>query len=799
MPRNIYSSASLRFLKNMGRIQILAASRFYRAGRALVAALGLPVAIYFVYFVTAAIFAGLYLPSPAFAADSTNPRPPAVRQMTDAAPITDDKPEPLAPGRARSEDELDRIEAISLFAAGRAHELRGEGAAALRLYERALRRDPKSAAAARALVNEAFHLNRQDEAVRYALKTLDMQDADPLLYRRLAVYLVGQGDLSQAVKLYEMAQKARTGPKDNSADFLMSIEMGRLYHVLGDHKNAADCFARVMDALARPKDFKLDDEIVRLLLRPEVATFNLMGESFLQADRPAEAMAAFEKADKADPGKSMLDLHRAEMFLHDGNTDRALAALDDLYKRKPRAAAAAACRLLASVLDKAGKTDELIPRLKKYYAADNDDLATAIFLADQYRGSQQYDKAELLYRSALRKSPEPDDFIGLELEIERDDPLSAILSCLRGLSDIELKARRIDDLLSSLGEIVDRAGVLDAFGADVMSVSQNAEVMRDLENSARKRLQLNPQEPDYGALMALGLLELECKRFDAAGEFFDAALKVKPAKSAELLMVWGVALMVADAHAEAVEVFRRGIDRKALPGDNPLCYFYLAGALSALNRHDEAVAAARKAAEVKPDLRNLGRAAWALYRAKRYDDALKSYGELVDKFDGVYSSAETRAALREARLSMSSICSMQNRFEEAEEWLEQVLDEFPDDVSAANDLGYLWADAGVHLARAEKMIRRAVKAEPENAAFLDSLGWVYHRLGRGGDAVAELEKAAAINSDPTVLDHLGDAYISIKEPHKAVDAWRRALESLKIERDDEKAKLVEKKIQQTLF
>ena len=103
-----------------------------------------------------------------------------------------------------------------------------------------------------------------------------------------------------------------------------------------------------------------------------------------------------------------------------------------------------------------------------------------------------------------------------------------------------------------------------------------------------------------------------------------------------------------------------------------------------------------------------------------------------------------------------------------------MLDEFPDDAGASNDLGYLWADQGVHLQRALKMIRQAVAAEPDNAAYRDSLGWVYYRLGRYQEAVAELEKAARQGTGGDVLDHLGDAQLKAGQPDKADDAWRRA-------------------------
>ena len=124
-----------------------------------------------------------------------------------------------------------------------------------------------------------------------------------------------------------------------------------------------------------------------------------------------------------------------------------------------------------------------------------------------------------------------------------------------------------------------------------------------------------------------------------------------------------------------------------------------------------------------------------------------------------------------------------------------MLDEFPNDESAMNDLGYLWADANKNLGRARRMIQAAVNAEPGNMAYRDSLGWVLFRQGKYAEAVAELEKAAADkNPDGAVLDHLGDAYQKAGRRDKAVEAWGRAAAALRKEKETEKAKIVERKI-----
>ena len=93
------------------------------------------------------------------------------------------------------------------------------------------------------------------------------------------------------------------------------------------------------------------------------------------------------------------------------------------------------------------------------------------------------------------------------------------------------------------------------------------------------------------------------------------------------------------------------------------------------------------------------------------------------------------------------------------------------------------------------MIRKAVAAEPNNAAYRDSLGWVLYRLGRYPEAVAELEKAAAgKDPDATVLDHLGDAQQKLGQAEKARQTWRRAAAAFRKDKDDVQAKQVEAKI-----
>src|SRR5262249_892052 len=144
---------------------------------------------------------------------------------------------------------------------------------------------------------------------------------------------------------------------------------------------------------------------------------------------------------------------------------------------------------------------------------------------------------------------------------------------------------------------------------------------------------------------------------------------------------------------------------------------------------------------------------------------------------------------------LSNLCVLEGKLAESEEWLEQVLDEFPEDVGALNDLGYLWADANKHLERALEMIQKAVNKEPKNMAYRDSLGWGLFRLGRTPEAIAELKVAAGSpEPDGVVLEHLGDALMAGGDAKGAAESWTRASEYFEKHEQPDKAKAAREKI-----
>jgi len=137
---------------------------------------------------------------------------------------------------------------------------------------------------------------------------------------------------------------------------------------------------------------------------------------------------------------------------------------------------------------------------------------------------------------------------------------------------------------------------------------------------------------------------------------------------------------------------------------------------------------------------------------------------------------------------------------EAEKVFQQILDKHPDNTQTLNYLGYMWAESGVNLERAQSMLQKAVAAEPRNGAYIDSLGWVYFRQGKLDLAEKYLTDATRLlPRDATVHEHLGDVLAKRGQVGRALDIYRAALK-LEPEAKDEaklRSKIAELEKQKT--
>ena len=108
--------------------------------------------------------------------------------------------------------------------------------------------------------------------------------------------------------------------------------------------------------------------------------------------------------------------------------------------------------------------------------------------------------------------------------------------------------------------------------------------------------------------------------------------------------------------------------------------------------------------------------------------------------------------------------------------LRQIIATNPEDGTAYNTLGYVLADINTRLDEAERLITRALQIDPENPAYIDSLGWLKFRQGDLGQARLFTEQAHRLWQDAEISAHLGEIYWVQGERERAIYVWLDALD-----------------------
>ena len=126
-------------------------------------------------------------------------------------------------------------------------------------------------------------------------------------------------------------------------------------------------------------------------------------------------------------------------------------------------------------------------------------------------------------------------------------------------------------------------------------------------------------------------------------------------------------------------------------------------------------------------------------------------------------------------LHLAAMLHSQGDLERAEEVLQEAFERHPDNADLLNSLGYLYADWGVHLEEAVKLVERALAQDPMNGAYLDTIGWIHFKLGRWEESERYLQEALDRDPDAEVYEHLGHVYLMQGKAEQARSAWEAGL------------------------
>jgi len=519
-------------------------------------------------------------------------------------------------------------------------------------------------------------------------------------------------------------------------------------HSLGESEAAAKSEATLRKAITQ-------FEAVTRLDPTDTDSLVALGRLYRLTNQNSKAEETFRKAIGADPGSRPALQYLAQLYLDEGNYSDAIATLEKvpagemdpaalvtlgqayMQNRDYDKAVAAYTQALeqdpdnqelhryhAEALMAAGKTGDARTELQKILRTDPNDAQAWLRLGHLDRVEGKFDDAreELAKAKNLQSDNAEITYEQVLLEETAGNDDKAIV-LIQGL----LKDSQKPDGNYTLGEASNRAAFLERLGL----IYRNEQKYDEALGTFREILDLGPSQASHGEALTIDTLRLARRPAQAMDEA-NAAVAKYP-KDRQLVMLRASLLGEQGKPDEAVAALN------ALLTGGPADFdveINIAQVDSEAKRYSDAEAAAQKALSIsaKPDDQE------------------------------------------NAHFILGSVYEREKRYDLAETEFKKVLASDPLRGDAANYLGYMLADRGVRLEESVKYIQQALQSDPNNGAYLDSLGWAYLKMHRPDLAEGPLERAAhLISDDPTILEHLGNLDLALGKPQAAEQEWERAL------------------------
>jgi len=452
----------------------------------------------------------------------------------------------------------------------------------------------------------------------------------------------------------------------------------------------------------------------------------LMGRYFEGAGKVDEAVEAFRKAIALAPASAEPLAELAALYARQDKAREALDAAEAALKVDSRNREAN--RVLGSVLaayaeqhQKARPGDDPAAYPKRAMAAleiargdGHGDLSIDLALARLYLDQERPSDAIPLLKRIVQEQPQ---------YIDGSVMLAEALEATGRWGEAAESWSRVQEANRSPEVPARRASALI-----------NAKRPADAQAVLRDALTRSPNNIRLSFLMA----QAQRDAGDLEGaEATARAVHAAHPEDARTTYLLGQMLEARDRHQEVVDLVKPEIARlRAANAKGSQVALLLATegvALLQLKRNDEAVSALKEAVSLTPDDTSV------LFQ---YGAALDRGGQPV----------------------------------EAEKTFRDVLKRDPLDAGALNYLGYMLAERGTSLDEAVDLIQRALKVDPDNPSFLDSLGWAYVQQGKLDLADPPLTSAAGrLPKNSVIQDHLGDLRLRQNRRADAIAAWERAL------------------------
>jgi tetratricopeptide (TPR) repeat protein len=601
--------------------------------------------------------------------------------------------------------------------------------------------------------DEASQNGRQDLATQAIEQYKLALDADPGsrdLQDGLANLYFKLGRIREAVAAAQ--DQVTKHPDDVDAHILL----GRVYlRSLGDGTGP-----QTTDMLsAGIKEY----ETIARLKPSDVETHLLLGQLYGLNHESLKAEEQFKIAQRLDPNSEEAVLSLARLYTEQGDLNRAAKVLADVSAddRSPRMNFA-----LAGIYDQLKRPKEAVEAYRAVLAEDPDNADARRGLAEALMASGQDDAASKLLGEMTKTDPQDARALIHQADLERrSGKYEQALATLAKASALVQNDLELDYNKALTNDALGRFDESEKTLKDALAYSAATDGKYDERGRNNRALFL-----DRLAIVAREKGDTD----DAITAYQDMAAlggdcSASVGGDCQAHAVEGEIDTYRDAHqwAKALETAENGA--KQMPANHEIQLSY-ARQLADNGRTDEGLTVAKKQLTGKDSDREIYYTIADIdERANRWKDASLT----LDKIDAISTKPAEKAFLYYYR---GSAAERQKLFEEAEAQFKLGLAIEPKSASIENDYGYMLADRGIRLGEAIAMIKNAVDYDPQNAAYLDSLGWAYFKQGQYALAEDYERKAVARSGkDPAVLDHMGEIYARTGKLQLAVVEWQKSL------------------------
>ena len=498
-------------------------------------------------------------------------------------------------------------------------------------------------------------------------------------------------------------------------------------------------------------------EIVREITPEDERPYFALGRSYFELGEPEKAIEAYEKFQSLRPESDAGYTAIAEYYQKEGNNAKAIEYLEKAVRLQPDSIKS--MMMLAGLYSQTNKDKEAIPIYKKILKLTGDSPNVKRQLGMSLVDAGEFQEAIQVLEDLVEESPE--DSV-------------ALTQLGRARLGAQQTTKAIENFKSALQQNPNNLEAEFYLGTCYERSGNPAEAAKIFAGLLEKtKSPTGDHAEDQKSNRAVFQQHLasayqEMGENEKAIALYEAMVKESPEPKSYQMFLLINAYRVNRQLDKALALAKQQYD--ANPKDAQIALVY-ARSLSDSGKTNQGAEILQKMLQADPSNLDIYVNLSQIYlQGKRYSEAEK----IIHRAQGLESLRDSDT--ERLKFQLAALYERQKEFDKAESLFKEILKANPENAGALNYIGYMLADRGVRLQEAVEFVEKALALEPNNGAYLDSLGWAFFKLNDVGQAEKYLLKAVAIvKNDPTIHDHLGELYYKNGDYVKALDCWNKSV------------------------